>query len=731
MKNIISFFFPVADILERGITGLLLLIDGILYSFLSTLFKLFYALAEVQLLDSSVYEKIADRVYLFVGVIALFGISIGLLKALVNPDELNKGVIKSFKALITSIILLILMPTIFKYAYSFQHAVIADGVIEKIFQVDLGNNNNADSMFEMCSFDENDDTDSEMEGILGLIENLFNIITNGIINVSPNECRTNYMIMNVMEAFITPASDSVTFEIEKIGPNEKGADWGTARRYMIYTGNFKYVTNYIDNIHSPESADQSISYAFILSTIAAGILIYVVLSFCIDLGVRTVKLAFYQVIAPIPVLMRMIPGKEGQFDKWLKATISTFTEVFTRLIIISFIMFMIGNIFEIIDSMDGLDDVNLIGKAIIVIGLFIFAKQAPKLLSEALGFEGGNLSLKIKDKLTSPPIIGKGFNAGYNTANKFKGAATGALGGLHTSLVNGAGTTGFKAGLVDGWKNGGNQYRNQRQALYRGYGLKGTAGAFGGQNYFERKSDSIKKQASDAATENMRKNIENFENNNLSFKREKNRQLELLKDRHANKYNDLNNQLASKSKVYDDEENRIKGLDAQAKANFETAQNKIKQLNNILNSSGSYEGEEFTGIDANQRKNILQEIEKLKNVTYDKNTYSNMLAKNRIAKENDIEIDELNNQLAEQAAYLKANSKELLEEANSEARKVISQSDTYYGNLVSAVAKKDSEAEIKKYKDSLEGQKAIAVQTQALENLGKKDVKSNSKESKK
>lgn len=60
---------------------------------------------------------------------------------------------------------------------------------------------------------------------------------------------------------------------------------------------------------------------------------------------------------------------------------------------------MCSNLFAIVDSMNGFSSVGLIGKAVLAMGLFAFAKQAPKLLGEALGFEGGNLKLGLKGKL--------------------------------------------------------------------------------------------------------------------------------------------------------------------------------------------------------------------------------------------------------------------------------------------------------------------------------------------
>ena len=124
------------------------------------------------------------------------------------------------------------------------------------------------------------------------------------------------------------------------------------------------------------------------------------------------------------------------------------------------------------------------------------------------------------------------------------------------------------------------------------------------------------------------------------------------------------------------------------------------------------------------------EIEKLSTVKYDKTQYENMIAQNNIRKENDRELDIIREQLETEDKYLASGSVELSKEAHDAARKIISKKDIYYGNLVSALAKKDSESEVKKYRDSIEGQKAIAVQTQAYEEFQKKQKSKDEKKDK-
>lgn len=479
----------IKNMFEYGIFSLLLYIDSVVYKIVSMLFSVFYSIAELQLLNNDVYEAIANRVYLLVGVIALFAITVSLMKALVNPDNFAKGTITSFKNLVISILLVILMPTIFKYAFSLQAAIIGDGVIANVFNFSISGKET--QMVNMCN--------NPQKVTVGNAASTLNS-DDETVEYTVNDCQANFITMQVLKAFFQPSDSSIS--------NNYNTSWDNAEKYMIYTGNFDYILTFVEQVTNGTDTNY-ITYYALLSTAAGIFLGYIVLSFCIDLGVRAFKLAFYQLIAPIPILMKIIPGKEGQFDKWSKQTISTFLEVFVRLIIISFVVFMCGNLFDLLESFE-LGNVKFLAKAILALGLFTFAKQAPKLLKDALGFEGGNLKFGIKGKLTDVPVAGKAFAAGYRTADKIgnaaKGYITGGLGGAWSSVVNGNGFgNGWKYGSARGLKNGGNQFNSQRRDMYTRYGGKGVAGLFGGQAFLDKNADAADKAAKNDIKERFRK----------------------------------------------------------------------------------------------------------------------------------------------------------------------------------------------------------------------------------
>lgn len=590
-----NFITSLFDVAKYGFFSIFLYIDSVVYKLVSMLFSVFYSLAELQLLNNEVYESIANRVYLLVGVVALFTMTISLLKALVDPDSLAKGTITSFKNLIISIVLLILTPTIFKYAFSFQAAIINDGIITNLFNFTITGKEN--TMVNTCNNPRSVTVNNAEMGTL----NSNNVQNNKEIKMTVNECQSNYITMTILEAFFSPSVDSIQ--------NNYNTSWKDARDYIYYSGDFAYIATFAEQVNKG-SGDKYISYYILISTLAGLFLGYIVLSFCLDLGIRAFKLAFYQLIAPIPILMKIVPGKEGQFEKWSKQTISTFLEVFTRLIIISFVVFMCGNMFDLLEGLNW-SGVGLLGKAILAIGMFAFAKQAPNLLKDALGLDGSGIKLGIKGKLTDVPIAGKAFGAGYALADKgvsaAKGYVTGGLGAGWSSLVNGNGfRSGFKYGSAMGAKGGGNQFSSQRQGFYNKYGGKGTAGIFGGRAFLDKYADSADKAAKNDIKEKFRKT--SIYNNRLdSVLSDKNKELMANRQAQINAQNVLNDY---KKNIHDFEESdEFNGImarfadEAQIKAK-QQLQQKVKN------------GEISLGDARNQIDKLTKDIQKASTINY-------------------------------------------------------------------------------------------------------------------
>lgn len=377
------------------------ILSGI-YTIVSSAFRLFLVLAEGKIVAASAFSNIFNNVYVIIGVVMLFILAFALLKGMVNPDDKKQGastVRKVITNLITSSIIVVLLPTIFSFAYDFQDSVLYYNVIGKLFGYGV----------------------TDVESNTSRISIGANRIANGVFTAffSP-KCENGMDLLECQDA---------------VPEGESGRTYGEIVEEVDLTGNFMYYTEFSD---AADNGD--INFNFIMGLIAGLALLYVAISFCFDMAVRLIKLVFYQLIAPIPIYFRVIPeGKlSGSFNNWIKITLTCYLEVFIRILVFYFCVFIFNSIFDsdvsILDIMIKDSFLNLLAKAFIIMGIVMFMKQAPKLFSEITGLDSGNMKLGIREKLkeggafTAGAIIGAGataftrnaVNAARNIRNKYE-----------------------------------------------------------------------------------------------------------------------------------------------------------------------------------------------------------------------------------------------------------------------------------------------------------------------
>lgn len=428
--------FSFTGWLNSAFHHIMLYIDSVVYWFAATCYKMFMFIATTQIFKEDFFVDFARRIYAILGVFMLFYLAYALLNALVDPERLSKGdksVSKLASNLVISLILLGLVPTIFSYAYRLQNYILSSNLLGAII---LG--------ADVSDVDPKNDVISNFGGELSF---------------------------TVMNAFINPDNYNV-----RMGSNDTWEDYKSA---AISSGDFSGLPGLADaitkgapeiNSNGGEGEDQDVKYYILISTAAGVFLIYIMLSFTIDLGIRVFKFAFCQLMAPIPIIMRAMPGKKAQFDKWLKLTLTVYLEVFVRVGFMYLAIYFIQAIRKNVDFNKVFGQGALMGMialVVLIMGVFAFAKQAPKMLSEMLGFDSGNLKLGFGEKLKAGgffaggAMLGAGVTAAANNLvrdggfaiNKFKkGDLKGGFGSLAHAL--GSGTAGLTSGARYGLKNG-------------------------------------------------------------------------------------------------------------------------------------------------------------------------------------------------------------------------------------------------------------------------------------
>ena len=392
--------------------NILLLIDGAIYNLIDYVYDIFDFLAGINIFDQSDYNEIVDRIYVILGLFMLFVLAYSLLRAVISPDDFAKGE-ASFpnliKNVIISLVIIVLLPTVFSVAYNIQNVILNNETIPRLI---LGDN-----------YEINEETYNTSAGktmALGVFNAFFYpnaiICTDGasdqLTDEQLNACKENIM------------SSNFTWYLPSTWGDEEHS-LADIENYVLDGASFTNFTQFSDAV-----AENQISYTPLVSTLAGGFLLYVLLNFCFDLAVRVVKLAFYQIIAPIPVICRVIPGGKMKdvFSKWVRQVISIFLEVFIRIAIMYLGVFIIVTIKDNFSSLN-FGDLSFAQKnityALLIMGVIIFIRQAPKLLGELLNLDTGGMKLGLMDKLAMGGAFAIGGAAGGLATTGIRNAVSG------------------------------------------------------------------------------------------------------------------------------------------------------------------------------------------------------------------------------------------------------------------------------------------------------------------
>ncbi len=166
--------------------------------------------------------------------------------------------------------------------------------------------------------------------------------------------------------------------------------WTNALEAITIYGNFSQISLFADEI-----VQGNFHYTPIISTIVIGILVVLIIGFCIDVVVRQAKLVFYQMLAPICFMISVIPSKKDLMKTWFKKVISIWLEVFIRIAVVCSIVLLVGRInFSELTKIS-----HPILSTITILGIVIFAKQIPKIIKDLTGLDSGNIKLNLREKL--------------------------------------------------------------------------------------------------------------------------------------------------------------------------------------------------------------------------------------------------------------------------------------------------------------------------------------------
>ena len=372
---------------------------GSIFKLVNSAYRIFLALAEADIFENAEFDIITKNMYEILSIVMLFALAYGILVKIVDPENSKSGVDgkKILQKLVMAIVLLALIPSIFSFMFGFQEAILKSNVLNSIFtgssNVGAQNIQNAGNVMAVNSF-----------------KPFFTPNVNSDVN--PEDARG--IIKNHTEYGVTLDNQ------ESYGCKYKECTLSEVDTFAEKTGDFGFYQAFAANINEGE-----VDFQWLIALVVGGFLVYAMISFCFDMALRVCKLAFFEIIAPIAIFCNVIPKMEDVFKKWLSNTTKTFISVFTRIIVMNFGVYLISIIVKNVDL--GLDNpgnwfLNLIAKCFLILGIVMFMRQAPKLLSDLFGFGDGDMKLGIRDKLKSSGAFAAGAAIGAGTTGLVRNA---------------------------------------------------------------------------------------------------------------------------------------------------------------------------------------------------------------------------------------------------------------------------------------------------------------------
>lgn len=398
-------------------TIFLSILDGLAYLLLSVSYNIFYAVSQLDIFGGTsagqtLYEGITSRIYTVLSIVMVFVFAYQLIMMIADPDgKAKEGASHLIKDTLISIVLVIVLPLIFKYMSLFQYHVLENNTIPAIILGTNGGNSEKTpgkniAMMVLTSFYHPN----------GTSYNTF-FDENGKVRgdaydacLSETAAEDGEEHPKTCEEYV---KELTTWETSNSGSNGlKSLVWNSTLKGYIF---------------------DTMTYTFILSTVAALAAAWMFLCYALDVGVRAVKLGVLQLISPIPVILKIFPQTKKSYEKWFFQIKKTYIELFVRIAVIFFGMEIIKLIpafvriiFDSNNSIQADAFTQCIATVILILGILRFCQDAPGLFKELFDtgsglFSGINFKPGVKNRLEE----NKGLMWGFNKAASIAGGAVG------------------------------------------------------------------------------------------------------------------------------------------------------------------------------------------------------------------------------------------------------------------------------------------------------------------
>lgn len=411
--------------INDGLRSFCSIFDGIATTLLGGIYKVFFLVANATIVNGDVIKVFYSRIQLILGILMIFKLAMSILNIVINPDiikDQKQGPTKMVTRIVTALVMLTLVIPInipnakenslnayindhgilFGFLYKAQDSILSENILAKLI-LGTSSNNTADDM------DVNN------------LSDVGNAMASTVLKV--------FIKINVKDATQPPCEDSETCE------NTICASEVNESQYAEENVDPQVILSHInDSCGSGSSERYAFGYTPIFGAVVMLIMALIITGFTIDIAVRAIKLAILRIVAPVPIISYINPPKQGggAFDNWTKSLISTYADLFVRLAIVYFGLFMIqiimnGGMDIFGSNVQGFTFTSGVAFIFVILGILVFMKQAPQFIKDVLGIKGkpmGNVGLSSMMAGTASLLGGAGLAGAGAAAMGAFGAAS-------------------------------------------------------------------------------------------------------------------------------------------------------------------------------------------------------------------------------------------------------------------------------------------------------------------
>ncbi len=458
-------------IIQNLLRTIAFFLDNVVYGLIPQIYKLIIYLSEINLFgasgDNNPIQDVVSRIYVLLGIFMLFKVSFSLLQYLVDPNafrDSSKGMGKLVTNVLVALVLLVSVPMIFEQAANLQTIIVQNNAIGQLI---LGRNASGDISMETS------DGKISPEGVEEMAKDLQFVLfgTFYTLNMDSDSIVGNTASQGPFNA--CSGTSGVFGSIDMALANEGSCleviqteldDYEETSSYGVDLYDFwKYRTSLGAEVQDQRDfskfdkllwwqvdGDYVINYIPFISTAAGVFIIFLLISFSVDIAVRVIKLCFLQMVAPIAIVSYIDPKESisnGKLNNWIKETAKTYFSLFLRLATIFLVMLLVNVICSSVLTDDGLlsqqidrlndPDYNMWIQLFLIIGAFMFAKQVPKIIENIFGIKGSG-EFNLNPFKTFANVRDSGFGALAGGAIGLGvGAAASGIAAARTSLDSG------------------------------------------------------------------------------------------------------------------------------------------------------------------------------------------------------------------------------------------------------------------------------------------------------